>query len=392
MSIPRLNRIMLLTEGLLNSDTLEECCDSIAFVTNGDIAWQSQKESIGNNIGKNLYVIKNVPEYLDINFYEDKNIYSRKYRSITGFAMSLAKYDDIDSYMRDQFKSKARSQLFRRIRRLEKCFNITHKRFYGQIDKIECLTLLASLKEMIITRFQERNQVSDSLKYWKEIQTHLPSLIRAKKASLFVIYNEDVPISISICYHYGNVFFSYIDSYDTNYFKFGLGNIMIFKKLKICIENNYDFFDMGWGELDYKRRWCNYIYDYEHHILIPNNNLPSYIIAFWEGNKTRFKSYLLSSKLNLMVKKIKYLIKPTANHTKNTIRYHFEDLENSTSYSNLIPINPSNERNINFKTILNDFIYTTEEYYLNVKLYNSQNEGVYIIKGKTHSKKIVFNT
>ncbi|MGB5317483.1 GNAT family N-acetyltransferase [Eudoraea sp.] len=390
MGLFKLHRVMLLTELHLKSDILKECCDSITLDDKDDYAWQSEKEVVRKNIDENLYVIKNVPRYLNITFFDYKNLKTQVFPSITGFAISLGNYNDIDSYMRDQFKSKARSQLLRRVKRLEKCYDITYKRYYGKIDRDDCLALLAILKGMIITRFKERNQVSDSLKNWLEIETSLHSLINDKKASLFVIYNEGVPISISICYHYGNVFFSYIDSYDVNYFKFGLGNIMIYKKLEICFENNYKFLDMGWGELDYKRRWCNYIYNYEHHILLPNNSLPAYLIALWEGNKTRLNVYLKSSKVSLMFKKAKSAFKTETNHDENTINYSLENHENLASLSNISPIDLNDEKNFYFKTIINDFIYTTEEYYLDVKLYNLPKKGFYVIRGKNNCKKIVF--
>lgn len=392
MNIPNLHRIMLLTELHLKPDTLNECCDSITLMKREDKVWQSQKIVLVKNTANNLYVIKNVPKYLNINFFDDKSFYTKNYPSIKGFAISLVNYSETDSYMQDQLKSKARSQILRRIRRLEKCFDITHKRYYGKIDKDECLTLLALLKEMIIKRFQERNQVSDIIKKWIQVQTNLHSLIIAKKASLFIIYNGNTPIAMSVCYHYGNVLFSYITSYNTDYFKFGLGNILIYKKLEFCFENSYEFLEMGWGDLDYKRRWCNHIHNLDNYVVFPKNSLLAYLIAKWEGNKTHLKAYLISSKIYVFFKKTINLFRIKKEYIKNAIKYSFENLENSTSFDNAISINLTDEDNFRFKTIVNDFIYKTEEYYLDVKLYYSQNEGFYIIKGENHCKKIVFET
>jgi len=381
---------MLLTELHLKSDGLKECCESITLVNSSQEVWLSSDIEVNKKISYKLYAIKNVPNYLNVNFNNDKSYSFKKFRSIKGFTMSLGNYSDIDSYMQDQFKTKRRNELFRRIKKLEKSFNINYKCFHGTVDKGECLALLASLKEMIISRFQQRNQVSDSLKNWMQIQTTIHSLIKDKKASLFVIYNEDIPISISICYHYGNVFFSYITSYYIDYYKFGLGNIMLYKKLEWCFKNNYKFLDLGWGELDYKRRWCNHIHNLEHYILFPNNSFPGFLMAIWEGNKTRLKACLLSSKLNKIFKRVIRLIKPRSNHLKTATKFIYENLEYSCSTDGLIPVDLTNEKYSHLKVLKNDFIYRTEEYYSDVKMYSLLNEGVYIIKGKKHCKKVVF--
>ena len=82
--------------------------------------------------------------------------------------------------------------------------------------------------------------------------------------------------------------------------------------------------------------------------------------------------------------------KTETNHDENTINYSLENHENLTSLSNISPIDLNDEKNFYFKTIINDFIYTTEEYYLDVKLYNLPKEGFYVIRGKNNCKKIVF--
>jgi len=109
-------------------------------------------------------------------------------------------------------------------------------------------------------------------------------------------------------------------------------------------------------------------------------------MAIWEGNKTRLKAYLLSSNLKVVFKKTKSLLYTKTIYTNN---YNFENLEYSTSVDGFIPVDLTNEKYSHLKALKNDFIYRTEEYYSDVKMYSLLNEGVYIIKGKKHCKKIV---
>ncbi|MGB5172142.1 MAG: hypothetical protein WBN69_11975, partial [Eudoraea sp.] len=74
MGLFKLHRVMLLTELHLKSDILKECCDSITLDDKDDYAWQSEKEVVRKNIDENLYVIKNVPRYLNITFFDYKNL------------------------------------------------------------------------------------------------------------------------------------------------------------------------------------------------------------------------------------------------------------------------------------------------------------------------------
>ena len=148
---------------------------------------------------------------------------------------------------------------------------------------------------------------------------------------------------------------------------------------------------MGWGELDYKRLWCNHIHNLEHYILFPNNSFQrDSLWPYGKVIKPDFKACLISSKLNKTFNKTISLFDNRTNYTKRDIKFKFENPEISTAYNNLIPIDLANKKNTHFKVILNDFVYKYEEHCLDVKLYRSQNEDLYKIKGKNHCKKVVF--
>ena len=382
---------MLLTELHSKSEILNRFPVNIAVSNSDELFWSSISK-VRNKDKYYLLAIKNVPKYLTISLNDDKRFRFKKYPSIKGYSICLDSYSEINTYMHDQFNNKTRKQIIKRIIRLEKSFNISYRRYFGEIDEDKCLVLLELLKEMILKRFQERKQESDALKNWTWLQKNIHPLILAKKASLFVIYHEEKPISISFGYHYGSIFFSYITSYDIDYYKFGLGHIMVYKKLELCFKNKYRFLDLGWGDLEYKRRWCNHIDNLENYVFFPKYSLLVHFIAFWEGNKTRLKAYLLSSKLSTLIKKKKILHSRNNKDIRHSNRYFFENLENMNSFGNLTPIDLKNKENFHFIPILNDFIYKTEEFYVDVKIFKLQNDKFYLIKGKTCIKKLVLET
>jgi len=378
---------MLLPELHLKCDIMNECCDRISLVNSEDIVWLSKKDTDIKKLESILYAIKIVPKYLNVQFYNDKRFSVKKYSSIKGFAINLDGYSDIDNYLTYQFRRKAKGNILRSIRRLEKSYNIKYKRYFGKADKAEVDSLMILLKKMILKRFQQRHQKNDALNRWEDIQSTIYDLIINKKASLFVIYHNKKALAISLGYHFNLVIFYYIASYDVDYSKFGLGNIMIYKQLEWCITNDYRYFDMGWGYLDYKRRWCNYIHIYDNHLIFSNTSIIVYLMSIWEGNKTRLRAYLLSSKLKTFFDKTKKLLIVKSNNNSN---YNFQNLDYSISLEGLVQLDLKNEKNFHFGVIKNDFIYYTEEYYSDVKLYSGPKQEFFIIKGKKHCKKIVF--
>ena len=77
---------------------------------------------------------------------------------------------------------------------------------------------------------------------WDDNIKNLHALINQKKASLFVIYDGDRPISISLNRHINNsILFSETHSYDVEYSKYGLGHVDNYMLLNWCINNNFDF-------------------------------------------------------------------------------------------------------------------------------------------------------
>jgi hypothetical protein len=298
----------------------------------------------------------------------------------------------MNDYMQLQFQKKARGNVLRAVRRLETCFPIRYQRFYGQISPEECGKLMERLKDMIFTRFLERNEESDTLKIWDAISGGIYDQILSRKASLYVIYREDTPVCISVAYHYHNFFFYYITSYDTDYAKFSPGTIMLYKQLEWCIDNKYRYFDLGYGDLEYKKWWSNHIYKLERFMFFPKNSPAFYLLSSWEGNKTTFIAFLIGRKVNIYYKKVVRIFAKPGQNVKPTPGFHFEPVQDLRSYGNLETIDPEAERNSFLKPILYDFLYHSRKHISEVKLHYSPSRDCFLLVSKDDFKKIVFDS
>ncbi len=250
-----------------------------------------------------------VPDYLKTKLKNEDELQLKIFHQQKGYAADLSNFQDVESYLKSQFKNNAKT-IRRYVNRLESCFDIEYKLFYGQMDKNEYDQLLQVLRSMIIQRFQQRNEQSKSLMEWERTVALTYPLILNKRASIFVIYESGKPIEIAINYHFKQILFSYISSYDIDYAKFGLGHVEIYKQLEWCLKNNFNRFEMGWGDLDYKRRWSNHIYNFEQHLFYQKKSYPAKIKFKIKELTIRAKLYLISKNVHIHVRNLKKQLRP----------------------------------------------------------------------------------
>lgn len=307
-----------------------------------------------------------------------------------GYAVFLDGFASADAYIKYRFRSNAKG-IRRRVKRLESCFQISYKTYFGAIEEEEYDVLMDCLEKMLIRRFKQRNDVSQSLIRWDHYKSIYFSLINQKRASLFVVYDNNNPIVISLNHHFYGRLFSAISSYDIDYGKFSLGSVEIYKKLDWCIANNHKSYEMGMGDLTYKREWCNHIYNFEHQIIYPKKSISAAISASIEYLKVSFKEFVFK------IAYVRYK-KYKAKRKKNTVT--LQELEykalpiTEMQYDGQYPVIDYNSAEYDFlRKIVFDFLYTSIENVSDVSVLKVlEEENTYLIIGKSKMQKVVFET
>lgn len=307
-----------------------------------------------------------------------------------GYSIDLRGCNTVDDYLEKQFNSKYRSIIRRYVSRLEACFDTEYKLYQEEISEEYYLSLMHALKTMIDRRFVQRNESHKEQNIWDDILNNSYSLIQKKKASLFVIYADREPIEISLNYHFNGVLFSSISSYDIDYAKFGLGHVEIYQQLKWCLDNGYQLFEMGVGGMDYKRRWSNNIYQFEH-LVIFKNRWPQTAIANLEIGKIRVREYLKSKKVNeLLVRGKNRIAAPKKVSPENegpTIKK--VDIESPSGDWN--DVDRTSEEYLNLRGHVFDFLYSNVEQKKDIVVLRSGvNRSQYMIKGKKNAQELQF--
>ncbi|MBC8767849.1 GNAT family N-acetyltransferase [Arenibacter sp. BSSL-BM3] len=381
-----MNKVKLeLFSTLFDNHTIPDIYSNISYSDNQSI----KNLNAHTNIGNIVYSVNLVPSYMNIHLVDNQVFNVKKIPQFNwGYAIFLNTYSDASEYLKSKFNSNFRTNLNRSIRRLETCFDVNYKMYHGEIMFEDYEVLMESLRIMLVNRFSALNESNNNLPKWKDICAETFPLLNEKKASLFVIYDGNKPIEISLNFHLDKILFSSISSYDLDYSKFGLGHIEIYKQLEWCYLNNYEVFEMGVGGMDYKRRWSNNIYNFEHHIYY-NNSLFSTCCALFEIYKIQLKEYLKGKKIPEYLRQAKSAISSYRKVDEKVLEpVKIEQLDAKTSYENLVRIDIQSEAFSHIRKHVYDFLYSNPENIANVAIFQIEDNNSYIVKGSDNQIKI----
>ncbi|MFI0429060.1 GNAT family N-acetyltransferase [Mariniflexile sp. HMF6888] len=326
-----------------------------------------------------------VPNYLKTSIeagYTLKRVFQKH-----GHAANLNNIDSVEDYLSKYCKANFRGNVRRPLKRLESCLNIHCDMFFGSITDEQYKHRMTCFHEMLSKRFNLLNVKNPTLDNWKHYNNIALEAIRKKEASLFVMYNNDEPIAFSLNFHFQDIFYFAIPTFNLDYSKFTLGNVVIYKNLEWCIQNNFKVFDMGYGSFENKVNWCNTTYRFEHHVIFKPYNILGHIHAFTIKNKHKLINYLLANKINETYRNVINLT--TGN--KKSVLLDYKILNNFSDYEDkeLVKINFANEAFDSIKKPFFDFLYLNTENINDVSVYKVNKElCTYIIKGKKNTIKI----
>lgn len=349
----------------------------VSYQTNLNTDWSQGK--------KKAFLIYDVPEYCELQNEVPKNFKLKKVRQYTGFITQLNNYKNFDDYFQKTFSKKSRYKFKSYQRNLENCFDVKYVHYLGDISKQDYNLVFDAFYNMLKKRFDDKSEANNNLEEqeWSFYYNSVYELILEKKASLFVIYQAEKPIAISLNYFSKDILFFAMTSFDIDYYKFNLGKIHLMELFKWCFKNNIKTFDFSKGYYDYKERWGDKQYHFYYHIIYDKKSVASTLLANGLTLFFTFKQNVRDRNLTKHINKFKHYLKP--NKPKQTepeireIEFNFgktptENLEN-------IPFN----ENVSFlnKSIY-DFLYLNNEHVSHFTLYKVKNspKTIFVFKGK----------
>ncbi len=379
---------------------------------NGVTFYKSSVLPLFFNIGKNLtkgnsynlcdyadyknksFVIYDVlPRLNDISNNCSKNVGIYKSTQYPGFLIDLSRFNSVEDYLLATFSKNTRMKMRKFNKRLEQCFDISSKMFFGPIDKKEYDALFVSFMDLLQKRYNDKQISYNNMQpvEWNFYKDVAYPLILEKKASLFVIYDNNVPIAITYNYHTGDTIIDAITVFDIDYAKFNIGYINNLKLLDWCFDNGINTLDFSKGYFDYKKRMCTLEYNFEYHIIYDRKSIISKFIALSYYNFLELKTYLRNKKLDVKFHKITYSIK-NKKQSKPIKEVEITKLNNLPVSKDLEKIDVRNENHHNsLAKCVNDFLYLSIKPYNEIDVYkiNSQ-DNTYIISCDSLIQHITF--
>ena len=383
-----------------------ECIDGLNFYKSPF----SLFVSVGKNLTKgNIYNINNYEDYKNNTFiiYDvlphlrtdpdnlPENIGVLKSTQYPGYLIHLDKFKNIDDYLLNTFSKNTRMKMRKFTKRLDECFDISTKMFFGNIDKTEYDEVFENFMILLQKRYSKKqisynNMQPSEWSFYKEVGY---PLILEKKASLFVVYDKEVPIAITYNYHTEDSLIDAITVFDINYSKFNIGYVNNLKILNWCFDNSLKILDFSKGYFDYKKRMSTLEYDFEYHIIFDKKSIISKLLAHCYHNFFEFKSFLRNKKLDVKFHKFTYSLK-NKKQLKPKEEVEIIKLDKLPNALELNKINIKKDTNYDFLTkYLNDFLYLVVKPYDQIESFQVNNmENTYILSFRSIIQQIKFKS
>ena len=340
-----------------------------------------------------VLLIYDVPTYLNCQQDLDTNeIKTRKIRQYPGFLIKLENFKDLNDYINFTFKGKSRNKLKRDKKRLENCFDISYKIYYGEVPKEEYNANFESFRKLLEKRFQNKGISNNNLnsEEWEFYYEVAYPMIQQKKACLLVVREGNRPISFMLNFLSEDKLFQFMMGFDIDYAKFNVGTTSIMKLVEWCLEKEVKILDFSKGYFDFKRRWGNLAYRFEYHVIYDQNSFYSKIMAYFIISYFQIKQFLRDKRLNEVLHRIKFQLK--SKKTSILPGYTFHDPDKPIKKTLLKQIDLYQREKEFLKPSVCDFLYYNSEALNNTTVFAiSGDPSRYLIVGKNTNKILKIN-
>ena len=335
------------------------------------------------------FLIYDVPTYFNTKSAITDKLGHLTSKQYPGYLIELHTFANFQDYMQKRFSKSSRYKLNKYKKRLEECFDITYKMYGSELSKSEYETLFASFKTLLQKRFDDKEVYNNNLdtaewNFYKEVAY---PLLLERKAALFVVYDEEKPIGITLNYFSDDIIFDAITVFDIDYTKFHLGSVTIMKLIEWGIEHQFKILDFSKGHFEYKTRWATIKYDFEYHIYYNKKSVMSSATAKTVKFYFDFKQNLREKNLNEKLHKFTYGLKNQKKEKQSQLSYSFTEVHDQIAVEKLQPIFLKSAESEHLQKIAFEFLYLNNERMKNLKIYRSdQNEIDYFFVGDQKQK------
>lgn len=257
-----------------------------------------------------VFIIYDVHQSSNKNAYNNNKLGFYKVEQYPGYICDLSSYVNIKQYMLQEISRKSRYKFNKYKRNLESKYNIHYKMYLDDISPEVYESLFYDFKRLLKKRFLHKKTVNNNLNpeewaFYKAVT--LPMMLN-KEAGIFVVYDANKPIAITLLNFSANTMLDVIRTFDIDYAKYRLGSVSIMEQIDWCINNNIKFLDFSKGYFEYKKRWANKPYWFEYHIYYDKKSFKAKTLALLYKNFFALKLYLRKKHLTNFIHEVNFIL------------------------------------------------------------------------------------
>jgi hypothetical protein len=238
------------------------------------------------------WLVKDIPGFIKVQPSLPQGWACREVPQYSGYAVDLAPYPNMEALLVAQLNSRNRKNLRAKNRKFEALGGISYKVYTGAMDADEYLELMDRFYHLLKDRFDQKKMYNRNLLHWPFLVKNAYPLIESGDAFLFVIRHGETPISMSLNYRWGQMIFSFIQTFHPDYTRYDLGHLSTHKKLDWCMRHGIRFYDFSIGGSYFKEKWANTPYRFSYYLLYRKGSVKARLWVFITTNKLRLLQWL----------------------------------------------------------------------------------------------------
>ncbi len=339
-----------------------------------------------NDYKKKTFLIYDVPSYFEVNT-ETNATDLGFYRSTQypGFLINLKDFKTSTDYLATRFSKSSRYKLKKYKKRFEASFDVHYVMYRSEMDRETYDYIFQSFRELLEKRFDDKQITNNNLdaNEWPFYYEVTYPMLLEGKAALFVIYNGDKPIGVTLNFFSEDILFDAITVFDIDYAKFHLGSITIMGMMEWCLENNLKIFDFSKGYFDYKTRWATTTYDFEYHIYYDTKSTRAKSIAFVLKKFFDLKQRLREKKVNEQLHRITYRFKNKTPKPVQNRCYTFAEMGDDETMDAVTKIALEEPKNRDVRLLVFEYLYLNDGRYKDIQVYATRKIDQFYLICKT---------
>lgn len=239
-------------------------------------------DSLALEVGEShngLLLVKDIPDYLQFEAPLPKDMNSLRIPQYHGYLIKLKGYRGIDDFLQGQLSKRNLKNLKAKKRKLEQLGTVECQILTGPQKDGLYKTTFETFEELLKRRFDNKKIHNRYLMDWQGLYHRAHPRLVEGKALLFLIQLDGKPIGMALDYILESCVFSHIQTFDPEYSKFNMGDLMLHVQLEWCLDHGKSILDLSKGENAYKEKWCNHRYRLYHELIYPRSSLLSALRA-----------------------------------------------------------------------------------------------------------------